>query len=1366
MSASVRTKMLVLLVLLACCSLTSLLKPAFAAVDQSMYRFHSMPETFYYGGIHSIAKDSIGRVWFSGADAVYKYNGDTFEMVTEKITFLSPNSLWSFGQIACDEDGNLFIATNQGLVNFDYKNELYSFVCRGNIGTMRMADGCKLWIIHDNRIESLDVRNSYATREYGIPPECDVPSLGLFCQGPNVYASTGGNLYRINPATGEYSLAARIEGSEVIIKDILEKDDNLYVLTLMGGIYVFDFSGRFIQRFSLPDGSEPTGAKELFLDEKGIVWAASQSGLLLIDSAEGKTCLLRTDLLDPYSLPNNSVWTIYQDPDGGIWIGTYGGKLAYMNFNDGNVIYVKATPGGLNHRIVSCFEEDSDGNLWIGTEGGGINLWDRHVNVFKYFTQENGSGIISNSIKRIHIDSAGEISFSAFNGGVEKMDGSGRHLRSMGLFSQASGKPLTVYDFEPEGNEGLWLTNPDDHLMYKNFRTRRLERPEMLDGNGNPVGMLVETAFHDAKGRLWLVSHSGVYTVDPHSRKILSHHRIEGDANLANQLCCYCQTSFGDIYFGSKGGGVTVLGNNGEYYPLRDKNGLDLMGKMVFGLVEDLESKDIWISTNDGLYCYSTVEDILSKSGINVTNNCGAFYIRSCFRTSKGELLFGGTDGFIMFSPSRLKPDPQKPKVYFTDLKIDNIPVRAGEDGSPLSRSISTMSGSDEIIKLNHDQANFEIDFSSDNFFRSDQNAYSYRMIGISNEWQRLPHGQKAIRFFNIHPGRYRFEIRAANSDGKWSDSVSSLHFKVMPPFYQSALAYFLYLVATIAVIAFVWRYFANKQRFEQKLELEKVKEQNMKDLMQARMGFFTNISHDLKTPLSLVIDPLKQLTEILKSYPQAQKNVEMIERNVQRIKHMINQLLQFRKIESNKLVLNRQPDDLIGFLDSLYSLFEPYANRHGIDLEFYSEYDKFLSSFDHEVIETIFTNLLSNAIKYTTDHGYVGIRISHAAGVKEQDYANQEPIMITVTNSATEIPDGLRKHIFESFSTFSNKPSEFDTSSGLGLSIVNELVKRIGGSVDVDVADSRVAFMVMLPFEKGLRSGENINVRTAMNGISYGYTIDEIEDMLSSADDSEMSVKRPRKHLDIVLIEDDDDLRHYITDRLSEYYNIYAASNGNDGIAMAEKVCPSIVITDLMMPGTDGFTVCRSLRSDIKTSHIPIIALSGLGDTDNNKVKALDSGANVFIDKPFDLKFLVKQIDNLVNARKELKELYSKRYIAEPSKVTISSIDENILRRAMECIEKNIDNENYNVEAFASDMAIGRTQLYQKINDITGMSIKEFIMDIRLKRAAQLLKESDLTIAEISVRTGFANPKYFSICFKRHFDVSPTEFKKNIDTD
>ena len=201
-------------------------------------------------------------------------------------------------------------------------------------------------------------------------------------------------------------------------------------------------------------------------------------------------------------------------------------------------------------------------------------------------------------------------------------------------------------------------------------------------------------------------------------------------------------------------------------------------------------------------------------------------------------------------------------------------------------------------------------------------------------------------------------------------------------------------------------------------------------------------------------------------------------------------------------------------------------------------------------------------------------------------------------------------------------------------------------------------------------------------------------------------------------------------------------------------------------MPGTDGFTVCRSLRSDIKTSHIPIIALSGLGDTDNNKVKALDSGANVFIDKPFDLKFLVKQIDNLVNARKELKELYSKRYIAEPSKVTISSIDENILRRAMECIEKNIDNENYNVEAFASDMAIGRTQLYQKINDITGMSIKEFIMDIRLKRAAQLLKESDLTIAEISVRTGFANPKYFSICFKRHFDVSPTEFKKNIDTD
>ena len=277
----------------------------------------------------------------------------------------------------------------------------------------------------------------------------------------------------------------------------------------------------------------------------------------------------------------------------------------------------------------------------------------------------------------------------------------------------------------------------------------------------------------------------------------------------------------------------------------------------------------------------------------------------------------------------------------------------------------------------------------------------------------------------------------------------------------------------------------------------------------------------------------------------------------------------------------------------------------------------------------------------------------------------------------------------------------------------------------------------------------------------SYEYTVSEIDNLLTESDVMAPNDRHDRKACNIAVIEDDPNLRSYLEQRLSKHYNVYTAANGSEGIAKAERICPQIVITDLMMPEADGFEVCRSLRSNIKTSHIPVIMLSALGKNTENKIKALECGANVFIDKPFDMDFLLKQVANLIRTQQELKERYSKKYIAEPSKITISSMDEELLKKAMNYIERNMDNSDYNVDSFVSDMSIGRTLLYQKINDITGMSIKEFIMDVRLKRSAQLLRESDLTISEISVLTGFANPKYFSICFKRHFELTPSEFKK-----
>ena len=484
----------------------------------------------------------------------------------------------------------------------------------------------------------------------------------------------------------------------------------------------------------------------------------------------------------------------------------------------------------------------------------------------------------------------------------------------------------------------------------------------------------------------------------------------------------------------------------------------------------------------------------------------------------------------------------------------------------------------------------------------------------------------------------------------------------------------------------------------------------------------------------------------------------------------MISQLLQFREIESQKITLNRQPGDLIRFIDSIFSLFEFYANKKGIETGFNSQYESFYTKFDHDVIEKIFTNLFSNAIKYASENGYVGVRIYPARQDQRPESAppaGTEYIAFTVTNTGAEIPDDKKEAIFESFNHLSDRRPQFESSSGLGLAIVKELVGNLNGTITLRSGNSKVAFTVVLPFTLNAE-------KTDSAAESYEYTVSEIDNLLTESDVMAPNDRHDRKACNIVVIEDDlggtvegldGELGRPVTPRfidlLPEHYNVYTAANGSEGIAKAERICPQIVITDLMMPEADGFEVCRSLRSNIKTSHIPVIMLSALGKNTENKIKALECGANVFIDKPFDMDFLLKQVANLIRSQQELKERYSKKYIAEPSKITISSMDEELLKKAMNYIERNMDNSDYNVDSFVSDMSIGRTLLYQKINDITGMSIKEFIMDVRLKRSAQLLRESDLTISEISVLTGFANPKYFSICFKRHFELTPSEFKK-----
>lgn len=1337
--------------------------PGFA-LNISDYRFHTMPETSYYGGIHSITKDSIGRIWFSGYDALFVYNGNSFEQMNDLVTSILPSSYWAYGQVITDKSKRLYVGTNQGLLRFNYQTKKFDRILTGNVGSVIPAEDGNIWLIRDNKIESFHPDHLPDITQYPLPSDVVVSTMSLICTEDHIYISSNGNVYRLNKATKQYNLFSALGDDSYVIRDVIEYNESVYILTHMDGLYKCDNNGKVTKHYNLSrEYGKSASTKKLYLDSSNTVWVATQSGLFLLDPLTEEMHQLRFNLHYTYSLPNNSVWSIFPDPDGGVWIGTYGGKLAYMTFFDNNVNYFKATPGGLNHPIISCFEEDKEGNLWIGTEGGGLNYWNRKTDKFFYYTQGNKTGITSNMIKKLQYDEkTNSLQISAFNGGMELFDARQQHFIDQRMHHPITSQQLTVYDFVMESDSGIWMTDPDTELMYKDKRKGTIEIVSILDSKGAMVRMQIETLFRDKGNNLWLITHNGAYIVDVSTRRIIKHYYIENAPYSVNNLCSFCITSESDIWFGTRGGGINRLSKDGRYVNFAEKDGL--LGKTVFGILEDTSSKDIWFSTNDGLYYYDHKNGKINKSQIDNLSLCGAFYVRACYKTSQGEMLFGGTNGFIMFTPGKIKYNNQKPKVFFTDLLINSKIIAPNDKNSPLTKDISTLSYSeryDDKIILSHKQSNIEIQVSANSYLDAEKNQYAYRMIGLSDKWNLLPRGQKTIQFFNLPAGKYTFEVKAANNDGLWGDEVSTLLFEVKPSPFLSIWAYIVYSILLLFIVYFIWRYFTNKKIFKNRLEMEQIKEQNMQKLTQARINFFTNISHDLKTPLTLVVDPLKQLKEYLPDDQSSNANtyVNLIEKNVNRIQRMISQLLQFREIESQKITFNLQPGDLIQYIGDIFSLFELYANKKGIETDMNPDIESFYTKFDHDAVEKIFTNLFSNAIKYTSEDGFVGVRISKTTqeeitALALSETTNTGYISVAITNTGTEIPDDKKEEIFESFNRLTSGKPAFEESTGLGLAIVRELVNSLEGKVLLHSGDSKVTFTVILPFSLNIEKADS-------NVVSYEYAISEIDNILAESEVTNLNDKRSRKTHSIVVIEDDPDLRAYMEQRLSEYHNVYTAVNGNEGIAKTEKIFPQIVITDLMMPEADGFDVCRNLRSNIKTSHIPIIVLSAVGKNTEYKIKALESGANVFIDKPFDMDFLLKQVDNLIRNQNELKELYSKKYIAEPSKITISSMDEELLKRAMEQIEQNISNCEYNVEAFVSDMGIGRTLLYQKINDIVGMSIKEFIMDVRLKRSAQLLKDSDLTISEIAIQTGFNNPKYFSICFKKHFELTPTEFKK-----
>lgn len=742
----------------------------------------------------------------------------------------------------------------------------------------------------------------------------------------------------------------------------------------------------------------------------------------------------------------------------------------------------------------------------------------------------------------------------------------------------------------------------------------------------------------------------------------------------------------------------------------------------IKGLLSD-EQGNIWISSSQGLSKFNpktrtstnyTVEDGLASN---------AFAAYSYCMLSDGYMMFGGNNGITMFHPSDIRINEVLPKLSITDLKVNNTSITSYGEESPLKQHISKV----KELTLRHDQSVFSFDFVAMSYISQEQNEYKYMLEGFDSQWNDVKHKHSAT-YTNLNPGSYIFKVKASNNDGLWNDTITSVKVNVLPPVWRTWWAYLSYVILFLSLLYLVIHIRSSRLADKRTHELDMLK-----------INFFANVSHEFRTPLTLILSPLEELLKN-SNISEESSSLRMMHRNTQRLLTLVNQLLDFQKIGSGEIKFRPSVVEIVSFARDISQSFANSSIKSNIDFTFNSNVSECYMSLDSRKTENLLFNLLSNAFKYAPEGGKVSIDLILQDG-------EERSLIIKVRDNGPGIDVTNHENIFKKFFRAENVSNTTFTGSGIGLFLVKEYVELHKGSIAVDSCLGEGAcFIVKFPIYDGLEFIES-EQHCCITEASHSVEEDCLDD-----------VKRKSNKPLLLLVEDNSDFRQFLKGSLSQSFKVIEAVNGIEGWNLVSKYIPDLVISDVMMPIMDGNELCAKIKTDQRTSHIPVILLTAQS-AEQHLLAGFESGADQFVSKPFSLSVLEFRIASLLKQRQKLQQSFSKKIEVNPSDIVVTSIDEKFVIQALEFIEKNISNTKLSVEDLSRELDISRVHLYRKVSAITGKSPSDFIRSIRLKRAAQLLETSKLSIAEVAYQVGFSNPKYFTKCFKAEFDMIPSAY-------
>jgi len=1059
-------------------------------------------------------------------------------------------------------------------------------------------------------------------------------------------------------------------------------------------------------------------------------------GLRQFDKISGSEKLYKVNANDPFSISDTSFYFSYIDDADNLWIGTRKGGVnhATLNVKPFNYYHADNTGKGLNSNEIRAICKDKTGRLWIGSEDMGVTVIEHTSKGDKYSYFNNKNFIDSRRIRSLYCDKLGFV-WIGTKGGLDRYDPHTKKLKHYEADKHKSGNiknPIIFAMFE-DSKGTFWVGTYSGLAKYDRTNDKFEYVSSAITG-----GVQIRVIIEDRKKNLWIATEDRGLTKlirtsasdNVPKFKAIRYVHIEGNDNtlITNRLYSLAEDGAGMIWIATNMGLSRLNPQSNTFKNFFIKDGLpddNIMGLLFDG------KESIWISHKKGITRMNTRTFEFQSFNVNDGLQSNEFNQNACFRDNKtGEMFFGGQNGLNSFFPGNIQIDRHKPRMVLTQLTVMNQILRPGLKINGRVILEKSLLCTDEIT-LPWSDRNFSIEFAALHYANPLGNKYKYKLDGIDHQWNFTSAYMRTASYSQLPAGTYTFKVYGSNSDGIWSDTPATLCIKILPPWWLTWWAIGFYLIVSFLIVLFVIKYIASR------LELKKNEE-----IHQAKLKFFTEISHEFRTPLTLIIDPLDKIISGQLTMDTIRQYSVVMQRNAKHLLTLINQLLDFRKLEFGQLTLKIHKTDFVSFIRALASSFNVMAEQRNIRFEVVSDMDSYEMGFDSSKINMVFNNLISNAFKFTPDGGEVIVKLEKAS-------KSTNGIIIRISDSGKGISKDEQMKIFDMFYQ-SDKNTFWQAGSGIGLALTKELVLLHKGTIEVQSEVNKgTSFTVFLPVN------ENVTVTS--------HDEENIVDITYSVESEEHFQENVSNDLPLLLVVDDNaDIRNYIEMNLFSSFRVVKEPNGSKGLDTAVEIIPDIIISDIMMPEMDGLEFCRRLKLDERTSHIPIILLTAR-QSDESRVEGYETGADAYLTKPFSSSVLKAQVQNLLDQRRRLRELFQKGTDLEIKKIAINVTDEAFLNKVVQHILENLEDEEFNINCLAKLLNMSRSQFYRKIKALTNQSLLDFVTTIRMNKALEYLLSGEYNISETAYKVGYTLPTNFTRTFTKQFGVSPSKYIESI---